>query len=130
MSSMGMYEFHQYVNAESILQELQELQELEIQRLYDDVHPTRTQYDRDQGIWYSESVNVAEYAIWLVETKERHKQHRLHYEERAISFQRALSKLTEDEQALFRGFYQGVNPTGEKIAYKLKRLLESEVGHG
>lgn len=125
MSLMGSYEFYQYVNAEMILEELEQKQALEIQRLYNDIHPTMT--TRDSLSIYAVSLNVADHAIWIADLKEKHKQHRQFYINRSQVFRKVLNRLSEEEQALFWDFHNGANKDGLEVAVKLKALLEQEV---
>lgn len=123
------YEFFQYVTAAEYLQELKRAHHIEIQRLYDDIHPTRIAYDSGLGAMFSESVNVEDYAIWMIETKEKQKKQRSYYEEKADVFKKALFSLTNEERLYFETIKQRgeIEISNDPVIEKLKRFLETQI---
>lgn len=130
MYFMGMFEFRQYMNAAEKLREIQEEQELIIHNAYVDIHPTRVHFDYEQGKMYSESLNVADYAIWLIEMKESHSKHREFWKQRATAFEKVLNSLSEEEQKFFgevKSNAPGVGRPHRMVIEKLKKELEKVV---
>lgn len=130
MYFMGMFEFRQYMNAADKLREIEEEQAVIIHRAYSDIHPTRVHFDYEQGKMYSESLNVADYAIWLIEMKESHSKHRAFWERRAAIFESAKATLSEKERELFeevRSNSAGLGRAHRMVIEKLKKYLEKTV---
>ena len=73
MYRMSRSEFWQYKIAKARLKELRKLHEIELQEAYDNIHPTRTAVDYHIGRIYVESINPADYAIYLIDLQEEHK---------------------------------------------------------
>lgn len=130
MYFMGMFEFRQYMNAADRLQELTEEHDFIIRNAYADVHPTRIHYDFEQGKMYSESLNVADYAIWLLEMKESHFKQREYWQKRSLAFEDAMHSLSDHEKMLFeevRANNQAAGRLHRAAIEKLKRELERVV---
>lgn len=125
------FELQTYAYAEIYLRDLKRRHEIEIQRLYDDIHPTRTQYDRDTHKWYSESINVAEYAIWIIETRERQAKELEPYKKRKAVFDKVLLQLSQEERKIFRGYYYEGLEIPQEVAHpvyvKIAKLLQIEL---
>lgn len=127
MNKMGMYEFKQYLDSPQLLAEKQREYRLFEQRGYADIHPTRMGYDYGQGKMFKESLNVADYAIWLVESKEIIEKEVEFWEQRVVMLQKAIDTLSDDEWLSFKDFRQNkhVNRSViEPILLKLKKELE------
>ena len=62
----------QYRMAERFLNDTRKRHAMELEQAYENIHPTRTAFDYDQKRLYQESVNVEDYAIYLVELQEEH----------------------------------------------------------
>lgn len=107
MYHMSESEFMQYEIAEIRLKELRSKHADELQDAYDGIHPTRTVFDYERGV-YSESVNPADYAIYLVELREEHERIEKWWELRAIAYQDALNQLAEPEHAQARKEIKGI----------------------
>lgn len=104
MYEMGSAELMQYVNAEMRYEELCRQQVLELHRAYADIHPTRMGFDFDQGKVFSESVNVEDYAIFLVDLKADHQRQREWWAKRIRVYRKALALLPEAERMNLLGF--------------------------
>ena len=73
MYRLSETEFIQYRMAERFLNDTRQRHAIELEEAYENIHPTRTAFDYEQKKLYSESINVEEYAIYLVELQEEHK---------------------------------------------------------
>lgn len=127
MYFMGMYEFQQYMYADEKLKEINGEHELAIRRAYADIHPTRVAFNHDLGEVYSESINVAEYAIWLIDVKEGHSKQREHWRLRTEAFGIAVSTLTSEELLLLHDVKHGALELFQShrlVIKKLKKKLE------
>lgn len=126
MYVMGMIEFRRYMRAEERLQELRARQQEELQNAYDDIHPTRVAYDYERCETYSESLNVEDYAIWLVEIQQTHKKQRKYWIRRANAFNAALEKLSEEKQEIFKSVWINKNRPNAKYR-KVQDELRNEL---
>lgn len=127
MNKMGMYEFKQYLDSPQLLAEKQREYRLFEKRGYADIHPTRIGYDYGQGKMFKESLNVADYAIWLVESKEIIEKELEFWEQRVVMLQRAINILSDEEWLVYNDFRQDkdVNRSViEPVLLKLKVELE------
>ncbi|WP_391119376.1 hypothetical protein [Psychrobacillus sp. L3] len=102
MYKMTDTELHRYLNATTTYERLCIEQQEELEEAYENVFGTRTSWDYEQGKIYSESLNVADYAIYLVDLKGKHKNDRELWERRIRVFKRALYCLTDEEQFIYR----------------------------
>lgn len=132
MYFMGMFEFKRYMDAADTLEELKQEQDAVIQGAYEDIHPTRVHYDYEQGKMFSESLNVADYAIWLIEKKESHSRHREFWERRATTFDSVKNVLSEEEKILLEEVKSSDPSIGmehRKVIEKLKKHLERAISN-
>jgi len=123
MYRMSEAEFMQCKIAERRLQELYKQHEMELQRAYDGIHPTRTCFDYEQGAVYSESVNPAEYAIYLAELREEHKRFEKWWQLRSEVYKQALDQLTDEEKQIINLGIHGNYAEYEKVGKKLREHL-------
>lgn len=132
MYFMGSEEFKQYLYAESKLRELDQLHRLAITRAYADIHPTRTALNIDERRFYSESINVADYAIYLVDLKDEQKRSLERYKKRVQIFHQALAEMFPDEAATIRAYLTDGGEMGtqavDKALTSLKSCLEEILG--
>lgn len=127
MYFMGMYEFQQYMYAAERLEELTNLHDLTIRRAYADIHPTRMAFNTGLGKVYSESINVAEYAIWLIEMKEGHFNQREFWRLRAAAFDRVVQSLSAEDKKLLQEVKSGSSNLAvahRVVLETLKKMLE------
>lgn len=106
MYFMGNEEFKQYLYSESRLEELQSSNALRVRRAYADIHPTRVAVNYDTGDVFSESVNVAEYACFLVDMKEEMKENQERLTKRVRILHEALAAMDPEEAAAIRAFLE------------------------
>lgn len=104
MYEMSKAELQQYLYSETRYKELCKQQALELKRAYADIHPTRTGYDYGQGKIYSESINVADYAIYLIDLKADFKRHQEWWFKRVCVYRKAFSRLSVEDQKVFMGY--------------------------
>lgn len=102
MYRMTENEFRSYLDAGIRYELLCLKQEEEIEEAHEDIHGTRTGWDYVHGAIYSESLNVADYAIYLVDLKEKHKKVRELCERHIWVFKRGFERLTDEEQFIYR----------------------------
>lgn len=119
MYEVTEYEFLQFKVASKRLEECKQEHTEELQQVYDDIHPTRSQFDYGLGIIYVESICPAEYAAYLVDMQAKHERIELYWEERAKAYRDALKVLTEEEQEEMKNSWPS-----EKVRLKVKRELE------
>jgi hypothetical protein len=122
MYRMSESEFMQFEQAEKRLRELQKNNEIELQQAYDGIHPTRVRFDYSLGTIYSESVNPADYAIYLIELREEHERQEKWWGIRAEAYREALQMLTDEDRSDLKLFGYG-NYSKRKNARK--RLSEA-----
>src|SRR5690625_7143467 len=101
MYKVTFSEFMQYRMAERRLNEMKLQHEAELQQAYDNIKPTITAVNYDLGQMYAESIDPAEYAIYLVELQEKHEQQQSYWRERTEVFKQALQQL-EDRKSVGR----------------------------
>jgi hypothetical protein len=124
-------EFHKYLNAQSTYEKLCWDQEEEIEEAYEDIHPTRCGYDYEQGRTFSESINVADYAIYLVDLKDKHKKERKLCEDRIRVFGRAWDSLTNEERFIYNkgrqtlADYENYHVLLDKIKNNLEKIVST-----
>lgn len=123
---MGQFEFRQYVNAATRLEAIKQRHEQELQDAYDGIHPTRVCYDYEKGEFFSESLNVADYAIWLVDLKSDQEEQQEYWNVRAEAFECAKEGLSKREQQSLRDT-DGVMINDMIIMRKVKKELEKIV---
>lgn len=131
MYIMGLFEFKEYLQASHYLEEAVREFQLFTCRGYADIHPTRTAYDPGQGKMYKESLNVADYAIWLVESKQILLNDQEFWQRRLDALESALKTLTPEEQSIFQLFQSGAvlsRIKTEPVLIKIKTYLESLIG--
>lgn len=95
---MSNYEFRQYEQADKKLEMARYYNAIELERAYDGIHPTRTALDYSLGELYAESVNTAEYAVYLVELQESHKQVENYWSMRAEAYKQAIESATSGRE--------------------------------
>lgn len=129
MDYISDYEFYQYVIAADYLKDLKRMHHIEIQHLYDDIHPTRVITNSEIGKMFSESINVEDYAIWIIDTKERHKKQQAYYQHKAAVFQNALKSLTDEERHRFDEILQHgeLEISNDPLIEKLKSFIEKQI---
>lgn len=127
MYFMGSEEFKQYLYSEERLKELISAQELHTRRAYNDIHPTRMGYDREMGSMYSESINVADYAIWLVELKEKQQEMRGKMVERVQLLHRVLDELPGEEVDVLRRHIENCQGLNQALLYRAMKHLKDRL---
>lgn len=95
---MSNYEFRQYEQAEKKLEMARYYNANELEQAYDGIHPTRTVLDYSLGKLYVESVNPAEYAVYLVDLQEGHKQVENYWSMRAEAYKQAIKLATSGKR--------------------------------
>lgn len=98
---MSEYEFMQYKMAEQRLRDIRRQNAIELQKAYDDIHPTRTCYDYDLKRLYSESMNPEKYAIYLVEMRNGHERIEEWWTKRAEAYKEAQVLANGDESKIY-----------------------------
>jgi DNA-directed RNA polymerase specialized sigma24 family protein len=122
MYYLSEWEFMQYELAERRLLELRRKNKTELQEAYDGIHPTRSCFDYSIGTIFKESVNTADYAIYLVELREEHERQEEWWGLRATACREAREMLT-DEERYYLDFYD-YDSYGKREKAR-KRLRES-----
>lgn len=127
MYRMSNSEFIQYQSAERRLRELRIQHAYELQQAYDGINPTITRFDYESGSIHSESINPADYAIYLIELKEEHQRQQRWWRLRAEAYQEALQKLTEEERMDLYGSgpYRQVDAARKKLKEILTKIVET-----
>lgn len=132
MYIMGLFEFKEYLQASHYLAEANEEYRLFTHRGYADVFPTRIAIDSDQGKMFKEGLNVENYVIWLVESKDILIKDQQFWQRRLNALNKAAEFLTPDEQVVFRSYLNRSNVTREviepvllKLKDQLERLIDS-----
>lgn len=99
MYKLTRVEFMQYIIAERRLNELKQKHKAELEQAYDNIHPTKTGVNYDIGVMYAESIDPADYAVFLVELQEKHEQRESYWLERVKALKKAVNQLTEEEKS-------------------------------
>jgi hypothetical protein len=101
MYYMSESEFMQYETAEKQFNDIRKQHAVELKQAYDGIHPTRARFDYEQRRIYCESVNPADYAIYLVELREEHERIEKWWSLRATAYRESLEMLTNEERNSF-----------------------------
>lgn len=123
MYRLSEYEFRQYEMAEVRLTILKNQHKEELQDAYDGIHPTRTCFDYEQGSVYQESINPAEYAIYLVELQEEHERIEKWWKLRVDAYKEAFSQLDGKEQSLLNTRSYGQYKERQQALNKVREHL-------
>jgi DNA-directed RNA polymerase specialized sigma24 family protein len=130
MYRMSNSEIKQYQSAERVLQELRIQHAYELQRAYDGIHPTISCFDYEGGSIHSESINPADYAIYLIELKEEHQRQQRWWGLRAEAYKEARKKLTEEEKRYLdiygAGTYKQKEAARNKLGQALIEIVETK----
>lgn len=129
MYKMTEDEFQGYLDAGIRYELLYLEQQEELEEAYEDIFGTQTGWDYVNGSIYSETLNVADYAIYLVELKEKHKKVRELCERRVWVFKRAFELLTDEEKFIYRNnsrVYKNYDSQHE-VLRKLQKHIEEIV---
>lgn len=126
MYSMSRYEFIQYELAEKRLNELKQRHAIELEHAYDSINPTLTCFDYSLGELYSSSVNPANYAIYLVELQEKHKQIERYWDLRAKAYKKALSMGNKDKTTIKSNLETIIASNAELQRKKVEELTSVE----
>lgn len=102
MYQMTRTEFRQYDTAEKQLLLTKEEHRLKLLEAYAKIHPTRSCFDYDAGKIYSESVNPADFAIYLADLQAEYKQAEEWWELRAELYHEGTKRLSAEEQAALK----------------------------
>jgi hypothetical protein len=95
-------EFMQYEAAEEQWLRLRRLHRLELVEAYACIHPTRSCFDYDAGKIYSESVNPADYAVYLADLQAEQKKSEEWWYSRAGLYCEAVKRLSPEEHAILK----------------------------
>lgn len=129
MYTLSNAEFMQFKIAGKRLKELQQQHAMELQEAYDNIHPTRTGVDYGTGRMYSESVDPADYAIYLVDLQENHKEHQKWWLLRYKAYKQAMKELSPKEQNDLLNFKPGnfikQNEANEKLRKALNKIVDN-----
>lgn len=129
MMRIGTLEFKRYLYADINFNTLSKEANLAIHRAYEDIHPTRVKIDAALGVVYSESINVEDYVIWLVDMKDEYRGRLRLLKEYKDIFDKACEALNADESKLLQEYKAG-NRLGElrslrHLMLKLKAEVEN-----
>lgn len=114
----GLFELRQYADSKMYTDILKNERDYVVQALYDDISPTITGYDYEEGRMYSVSCNPESMAIKIIETKERYEKMIKKEERRALMFEVGMDILTDRERDVIRVHYFGhKNTLGLSTAY-------------
>ncbi|MEH7442770.1 hypothetical protein V7201_10740 [Bacillus sp. JJ1122] len=103
--NFGLYELRRYAES-SMHKDLLVAERNEvIESLYDDISPTITGYDYEEGKIYSITTNPETMALKIIDTKETYQKMIDKEEKRALLFEAGLEILTEREQDVIRVHY-------------------------
>ncbi|MBO1005777.1 hypothetical protein [Pseudogracilibacillus auburnensis] len=127
MYRMSESEFMQYEMAEMRLSQLKMNHAAELQQAYDNIHPTRMGFDYHLGRIFSESLNPADYAIYLVEMREEHELIEKWWGSRATAFKRAFDLLTDEQKEVFNSLGYGMHRERLRARSEVKEHLETIV---
>ncbi len=119
-------ELLQFEMAEKRLRFLREQHARVLEQAYEDINPTLTRTDYGLGDLYTESVNPAEYAIYLIELKEDHRSLEEWWRTRANTYKKAFSKLSDEEKKTLVSRYADYFES-RQVRNKLKRVLSEIV---
>lgn len=130
MYVMGLFEFKEYLQASQYLEEANREYQIFTRRGYADIYPTRINYDYGMKKMFKESMDVANYVIWLIESKEILEKDRQFWQRRLQALQKAVALLTPEEQEVLRLFQEGKAMSRritEPVLLKVKDQLEKTV---
>src|SRR5699024_9145907 len=114
MYRISRFEYIQFELAEQRLAELQRKHIQELQQAYAGIHPTRTMIDYNLGVIYSESINPADYAVYLVDLQEQHERKESYWKNKSEAYKKALHQLSPGER------------TKENITKKLNEIIQKQ----
>lgn len=129
MYQLSEYEFYQYEIAENRLKALREKHDEELQEAYEGINPTMTCYDYGLCNIYVGSVDPAEYAVYLVELQEKHKQIEEWWSKRAKAYKQAFYRLTESDRACLINNEYGKYQERQNALQRLRVLLNDVVAN-
>lgn len=98
MYRLSNAEIMYYKMATAQLEKLRHEHAVELQNAYEDIHPTITRVDYGIGTMYAESIDPADYAIYLIELREEHEQVEKWWSLRADAYADALGRLTVEDR--------------------------------
>lgn len=135
MKILGQTEFLEYLYAEKGYDELIYEQRLRLTRIYDDVCPTITGFDYDGGRIFSTSINVADYAIAIVEVREWMEKERIKQFRKVCVYRQAFERLNPVEQAMIEQYkanglttqIQGIQAVLERFRGILESILSKQI---
>lgn len=123
MYTLKDFEFQEFLQAEQYISQLILEQQLEINRAYNDIHPTMSSFDYATGTIYKTSLDVVDYCEYLINLKQKQMNVRDYWFKRKEVFQLAFSKLTSEEQRLYLDSIN-INIKRKRILVKLKAEIE------
>lgn len=94
------YEFFQYETAEMRWRKIREQNLMQLNQAYEDIHPTRSCFDYDTGKIYSESIDPADYAVYLADLQAENKKAEEWWRSRAELYREGTKRLSEEERAV------------------------------
>lgn len=94
------YEFFQYETAEFRLKRMREQSIAQLNQAYRDIHPTRSCFNYDTGKIYSESIDPADYAVYLADLQAEHKKAEEWWRLRAELYREGTKRLSAEERAV------------------------------
>lgn len=123
--NFGRYELSLYAEAAFCYKALQRECVEVVQAMYDDISPTMTAFDYDEGRSYTVSYNPEDTALNIISTKERYKKMLDKLECKAQRFEAGMEVLTDREKDVVRIAYFGhENNLGLSPEY-FRQVLES-----
>lgn len=128
MYFMGSEEFKQYLHSESRLEEIESKNALRVRRAYADIYPTRVGVNYETGKMFSETLDVAEYACYLVDMKDEMKVNQERLAKQVAIFHEALGAMDPEEAEAVKAFLNydaDLEPhRGQRALASLKLNLE------
>lgn len=103
--NFGLFELRQYVDSTVYKDLLAAERDEAVEALYDDISPTITGYDYDEGRMYSVTTRTEAMALKIIDTKERYQKMIDKEERKALLFEAAIETLTDREQDVVRVHY-------------------------
>ncbi|RVP93681.1 hypothetical protein [Sinorhizobium meliloti] len=104
-NAIGIFELGTYAEASVYCDLLKTERDEVVQSLYDDISPTMTAFDYDEGRTYTVSYNPEDTAINIISTKERYQKMIKKFERKARLFEEAMDTLTDRERDVIRVIY-------------------------
>lgn len=103
--NFGLFELRQYADS-FVYKELLTAERNEVvAALYDDISPTITSYDYDEGRIFSVTTNPESMALKIIDAKERYRKMIDKEEKKAQMFEAAMESLTDRESDVVRVHY-------------------------